>query len=477
MATYTTLKIGSQGADVEKMQQAFADAGYDIDVDGIFGEQTDAVVRKYQQDHGLDVDGMAGEQTLGKLYQNTQAAPTTTKSKATTTAAAPDYSDYEYDASTDEAYLTALAALQEAEKNMPSYAGTYDAQLEDIYDKIVNREKFKYDVNSDALYQQLAAQYQQQGKMAMEDTMGQAAAMTGGYGNSYAVSAGNQAYQGYLQKLNDMVPELHDAALARYNAEGDALLDEYALTEDLRDEEYGRYIDSLNQYWQNVDRKQDQVDTAYDRGRDNWYTAYQMGVDADNTRYEREQYEQETAYGKQQDAYSKLVSLITTTGYTPSAKELTAAGMSSGEAAAYADYYKKQNVVSSDNGGDNPGGDDPSNGGGSYYNGGLDSSIIKSMQQALGVTADGMWGQESMAAAKAKWGVTSAADAYAKYGGGTIDYSDWDAGDWQGYFANIRQSEGADAAKTELKYFTDKGLIPKNMLSYASIGARGSLGH
>lgn len=466
MATYTTLKIGSQGADVEKMQQALADAGYDIDVDGIYGEQTEAVVRKYQQDYGLDVDGMAGEQTLGKLYQNTQAAPTTTKSKATTTAAAPDYSDYEYDASTDEAYMTALAALQEAEKDMPSYAGTYDAQLNEIYGKIVNREKFKYDVNGDALYQQLAAQYQQQGKMAMEDTMGQAASMTGGYGNSYAVSAGNQAYQGYLQKLNEMVPELHDAALARYNAEGDALLDEYALTGDLRDDEYGRYIDSLNQYWQNVDREQEQVDTAY-----------QMDVDADNTRYEREQYETETAYAKQQDAYSKLVSLITTTGYTPSAQELQAAGMSSGEAAAYADYYKKQNVVSSDNGGDNPGGDDPSNVVGSYYNGGLDSSIIKSMQQALGVTADGMWGQESMAAAKAKWGVTSAADAYAKYGGGTIDYSDWDAGDWQGYFANIRQSEGADAAKTELKYFTDKGLIPKNMLSYASIGARGSLGH
>lgn len=333
MATYTTLKIGSQGADVEKMQQAFADAGYDIDVDGIYGEQTASAVRQYQQDNGLTVDGMAGEQTLGKLYQNTQAAPTTTKSKATTTAAAPDYSDYEYDASTDEAYLTALAELQKAEKGMPSYAGTYDAQLNEIYGKIVNREKFKYDVNGDALYQQLAAQYQQQGKMAMEDTMGQAASMTGGYGNSYAVSAGNQAYQGYLQKLNEMVPELHDAALARYNAEGDALLDEYALTGDLRDDEYGRYQDELDLYLRDVDRKQEQVDTAYDRGRDNWYTAYQMGVDADNTAYE-----------KQQDAYSKLVSLITTTGYTPSAKELTAAGMSSGEAAAYADYYKKQNT-------------------------------------------------------------------------------------------------------------------------------------
>lgn len=453
MATYTTLKIGSQGADVEKMQQAFADAGYDIDVDGIYGEQTASVVRKYQQDNGLDVDGMAGEQTLGKLYQKTQAAqtaPTTTKSKATTTAAEPpDYSDYEYDASTDEAYLTALAALQEAEKNTPSYAGTYDAQLEDIYDKIVNREKFKYDVNSDALYQQLAAQYQQQGKMAMEDTMGQAAAMTGGYGNSYAVSAGNQAYQGYLQKMNEMVPELHDAALARYNAEGEALMDEYALTGDLRDEEYGRYQDELDLYLRDVDRKQDQVDTAYDRGRDNWYTAYQMGVDADNTRYEREQYENETAYGKQQDAYSKLVSLITTTGYTPSAQELQAAGMSSGEAAAYADYYKKQNVVDSDDGGDNSGGGDTGGGNGSYDNGGLGSSAIKAMQKALGVTADGLWGQESMAAAKAKWGVSSAADAYAKYSGGTSSNIEKDLNDIISYGAS--KSEINSALRDELK--------------------------
>lgn len=344
MATYTTLKIGSQGADVEKMQQAFADAGYDIDVDGIYGEQTASVVRKYQQDYGLDVDGMAGAQTLGKLYQNTQAAPTTTKSNTGAAAEPPDYSDYEYDASTDEAYLTALAALQEAEKATPTYAGTYDAKLEEIYDKIVNRDKFKYDVNGDALYQQLAAQYQQQGKMAMEDTMGQAAAMTGGYGNSYAVTAGNQAYQGYLQKINEMVPELHDAALARYNAEGEALMDEYALTGDLRDEEYGRYQDELNLYLQDVDRKQGLADNAYERGRDNWYTSYQMGVDADNTRYEREQYEAETAYGKQQDAYERLISLITTTGYTPSAQELQAAGMSEAQAKAYADYYTKQNT-------------------------------------------------------------------------------------------------------------------------------------
>lgn len=315
MAKYTTLQNGSRGAEVKRLQ-----------------------------DNGLSVDGMAGEQTLGKLYQPKATQPATGQKSKTGAPAAPDYSAYEYDATTDDAYMQALAVLQEAEKATPTYAGTYDTKLEEIYDKIVNRDKFKYDVNGDALYQQLAAQYQQQGKLAMEDTMGQAAALTGGYGNSYAVGAGNQVYQGYLQKINEMVPELHDAALARYNAEGEALMDEYALTGDLRDEEYGRYQDELNLYLQDVDRKQGLADNAYERGRDNWYTAYQMGVNADNTRYEREQYEAETAYGKQQDAYERLISLITTTGYTPSAQELKAAGMSEAQAKAYADYYTKQNT-------------------------------------------------------------------------------------------------------------------------------------
>lgn len=344
MAKYTTLQNGSRGAEVKKLQESLVAAGYNVTADGQYGPKTAAAVRQYQQDNGLSVDGMAGEQTLGKLYQPKATQPATGQKSKASAPAAPDYSAYEYDATTDDAYMQALAVLQEAEKATPTYAGTYDTKLEEIYDKIVNRDKFKYDVNGDALYQQLAAQYQQQGKMAMEDTMGQAAALTGGYGNSYAVGAGNQAYQGYLQKINEMVPELHDAALARYNADGEALMDEYALTGDLRDEEYGRYQDELNLYLQDVDRKQGLADNAYERGRDNWYTSYQMGVDADNTRYEREQYEAESAYGKQQDAYERLISLITTTGYTPSAQELQAAGMSQAQAKAYADYYTKQNT-------------------------------------------------------------------------------------------------------------------------------------
>ena len=43
--------------------------------------------------------------------------------------------------------------------------------------------------------------------------MGQAAALTGGYGSTYGEQVGQQAYNAYLQNLNDIVPQLQQQAL------------------------------------------------------------------------------------------------------------------------------------------------------------------------------------------------------------------------------------------------------------------------
>jgi hypothetical protein len=115
-----------------------------------------------------------------------------------------------------------------------------------IMDKILNREKFSYDVNGDALYQQYKDKYIQQGKMAMADTMGQAAAMTGGYGSSYSASVGNQAYQASLQQLNDVIPQLYQMAYDRYNQEGQDLYNQYGMLSDDRSTEYGMWGDKRN---------------------------------------------------------------------------------------------------------------------------------------------------------------------------------------------------------------------------------------
>ena len=127
--------------------------------------------------------------------------------------------------------------------------GQYGQQMQDALKALQNRKKFSYDVNSDALYQQYKDRYVQQGKQAMQDTMGQAAALTGGYGSTYGQAVGQQQYNAYLQNLNDVVPELYQLALERYNMEGDDLKTQYSLLADQYQQEYGQYRDMLSD-WQ-----------------------------------------------------------------------------------------------------------------------------------------------------------------------------------------------------------------------------------
>jgi hypothetical protein len=153
----------------------------------------------------------------------------------------PDYSKYT-DASQLTSHLNKVNA-QNAVKNQPKFSYSYQTQLNDVIEQILGRQKFSYDLNADALYNQYKDKYIQQGQMAMMDTMGQAQAMTGGYANSYAQTAGQQAYQAHLQELNDIVPELYQMALDRYNAEGNDLLTKYGLLMDDYNRQYGEHMD------------------------------------------------------------------------------------------------------------------------------------------------------------------------------------------------------------------------------------------
>lgn len=135
------------------------------------------------------------------------------------------------------------------------YSSKWTQQLSDSMDSILNRKDFSYDVNGDTLYQQYKDRYIQGGQMAMMDTLGQAATLTGGYGNSYAQMAGQQAYQNYLQGLNDKIPELYQLALDKYDREGDAMYKRYAMLGAQEGQDYDRYRDSQNLYqqeWENA---------------------------------------------------------------------------------------------------------------------------------------------------------------------------------------------------------------------------------
>lgn len=61
------LQSGSTGADVERLQRDLSQLGYQVEVDGIYGEATENAVKKFQQDHNLTVDGIVGPQTGRQL--------------------------------------------------------------------------------------------------------------------------------------------------------------------------------------------------------------------------------------------------------------------------------------------------------------------------------------------------------------------------------------------------------------------------
>lgn len=53
--------------EITLVQQALANNGYDVAVDGAFGPGTERAIRSYQVDHGLEPDGIVGQETFYSL--------------------------------------------------------------------------------------------------------------------------------------------------------------------------------------------------------------------------------------------------------------------------------------------------------------------------------------------------------------------------------------------------------------------------
>ena len=165
----------------------------------------------------------------------------------------------------------AQAYLNQVQSRRPGeYQSQWDGELTELYNRIANRKPFSYDIGTDPVYQQYREQYQRQGRLAMQDTMGQAAALTGGYGSTYGEQVGQQAYNAYLQNLNDIVPDLYNAAYNRYRDEGTDLYNQYGLLSDRENQAYSRYRDTVNDYYSDLSDARSAYDSAYSRDYNQW---------------------------------------------------------------------------------------------------------------------------------------------------------------------------------------------------------------
>ncbi len=284
---YTMVAYGSQGSAVRQLQSELNKRGYSLDEDGIFGAKTKAAVRDYQKKNGLSmVDGIAGNETWGSLMSSPAVQEQQTAQTAGSLAAAEPEYRAEVTASTarrlqelekgytpsDEvtaarAYRDSVAALEPE-----AYQSRFEDRLNELYDQITQREAFDYDPEEDESYRRYAKLYAARGAAAMEDTLGKAAALTGGYGSSYAQTAGQQAYNGYLQELAALVPELRQAALAEYRQEGEALTDRYGMLTQREKEDYDRWQDDKTQWQKLLAAAQEEYESADSGDRKQYQT-------------------------------------------------------------------------------------------------------------------------------------------------------------------------------------------------------------
>ena len=167
----------------------------------------------------------------------------------------------------------AQAYLEQVKASKPgAYQSRWDDELTSLYDQIRNRKKFSYDMGTDPLYQQYREQYQRLGRLAMQDTMGQAAALTGGYGSTYGEQVGQQAYNAYLQNLNDIVPQLQQQAYQRYQDEGTDLYNQYSLVKGREDTDYGRYRDTVSDYYSDLSDARSAYNSERSLDQSQWAT-------------------------------------------------------------------------------------------------------------------------------------------------------------------------------------------------------------
>lgn len=254
--------------------------------------------------------------------------------------------------------------------------------VQDAFNRIQNRLPFSYDLNADGLYQQYKGQYEALGRTAMKETLARAAEKTGGYANSYGVTAGAQAYGAYMEKLNNVIPSLYSLAYERYQNQGKELENQY------------------------------------------------------NLLLARQKQEQETARDEL-DRLADLASYYAERGANLKKEEISLweNALARADALAKAEYQKSRDAV-----------------------------------------ADAQWQKEYNLALQKLYASASKASAIKTQTETPVDQ--WDAGQWEAYFASIRKEKDSQKAMDALQSMIRSGLIPKDMVVFGVMGAKGKVqGH
>lgn len=303
----------------------------------------------------------------------------------------------------------------------PQYVSRYQDKIDELTAQILGRAAFSYDPETDPTYQQYKEAYTRDGQRAMQDTLGQVSARTGGLASSYAGSAAQQTYDNYMAALEDKIPELRQLAYSMYQDEGNTQRANLEMLMALDQGDYAKYADLLAQW--NTDRSFDYGvyrDGISDQRYDTEWN-YQVGRDQiadqryeDETEWERSQYASETEYNQALAKAQTLAAAGDFSGYK-------ALGYTDAEIANLKTAYNKAQASVRSGGGSSRGGSSRGGSSGGSKSGGSSAS-------------------EDVYAGMYKAGIRSEGDAYAWLL--SAGYNTTQAGKLAGYYADWMKNQG-----------------------------------
>lgn len=169
-----------------------------------------------------------------------------------------------------------MAAEKPKMLEQEQYKSKYADQINAGLNSIVNREEFSYDPLKDANYQSMAKLYQKQGRQAAQNAMGDAAALNGGYGSSFALTASQQAQNDYNQMLASQLPAMQQAAYDKYLGQHQLNLTALEALRAADATDYAQYRDTVaDNQWKYGTEYQAYRD---DVGDTQWQTSYDRSV-------------------------------------------------------------------------------------------------------------------------------------------------------------------------------------------------------
>lgn len=176
----------------------------------------------------------------------------------------------------------------------PEYHSQYDAKISDLMDKILKGEKFSYDINGDAVYQQYRNIYKRNAEKSAENALGNAMAASGGYANSYAEAAAQQAYNAEMQNVGEMIPEFQAQAYSRFADDRQNDYNQLSMLMNAEDMDYGKYRDEVSDF--NTER--DYLLGMGDREQQDMYNQFNMFQALEEFEFNKKQYYNDQEYQK-----------------------------------------------------------------------------------------------------------------------------------------------------------------------------------